>query len=56
MRGRYTNKATDKEIANDFKVIIGQDRLFEPRYNIAPTQFVPVILETKGERIINQLN
>jgi putative SOS response-associated peptidase YedK len=55
MCGRYTNKAKKEEIEQEFKVIIGQDQLFQPRYNIAPTQIVPVVLESKGERIINQL-
>ena len=55
MCGRYTNKAKKEEIEAEFNVNVGQDYHFEPRYNIAPTQLIDVILEAKGERIINQL-
>lgn len=55
MCGRYTNKAKKEEIEQEFAVNINQGVIFEPRYNIAPSQFVPVILEEKGNRIINQL-
>ena len=34
---------------------IESDKLFEPRYNIAPTQMIPVVLEQSGERIIEAL-
>ncbi|HRH40849.1 MAG TPA: SOS response-associated peptidase [Pyrinomonadaceae bacterium] len=55
MCGRYTNKAKKEEIEAEFKVNVSQEYHFEPRYNIAPTQIIDVVLETKGERIINQL-
>lgn len=55
MCGRYSNKAKKEEIEAEFNVTINQDRIFHPRYNIAPTQLIDVILEAKGERIINKL-
>ena len=55
MCGRFTNKAKKEDIEQEFRVVINQKKLFVLRYNIAPTQLVPVILEANGERIINQL-
>lgn len=55
MCGRFTNKAKPEEIEKEFHVKISQDNLFKPRYNIAPTQIIPAILESDGERIINGL-
>ena len=40
MCGRFTSKAEPKEIEKEFQVKINQDTLFNPRYNIAPTQSV----------------
>lgn len=55
MCGRFTQKAKLNEIENEFKISISQDTLFKPRYNIAPTQIIPAVLEQDGERIINGL-
>ncbi len=55
MCGRFTSKAKPKEIEKEFKISIPQDALFKPRYNIAPTQIIPAVLEQDGERIINGL-
>ncbi len=55
MCGRFTNKAKPKEIEKEFSVKIKDKQLFAPRFNIAPTQNIPVILEASGERIIDSL-
>src|SRR5690242_18184514 len=55
MCGRYTNEAKPKEIEQEFSLIISDEEILTPRYNIAPTQMIPVILESKSERILNQL-
>lgn len=41
MCGRYTLQATPEEIAAQF--VIEEPPLFKPRYNIAPSQTVPVV-------------
>lgn len=55
MCGRFTSKAKPEQVEREFKVGKVNPNLFEPRYNIAPTQVIPVVLETEGERIINAL-
>lgn len=55
MCGRFVQKANPKEIENEFKIGKVNPKLFEPRFNIAPTQMIPVILESDGERIVNAL-
>ncbi|MEP6900822.1 MAG: SOS response-associated peptidase [Actinomycetota bacterium] len=39
----------------EFKVGKLNPKLFEPRFNIAPTQTIAAVLETDGERIVNGL-
>ena len=53
MCGRFTQKAEPKQIEKEFNVKISQDNLFKPRYNIAPMQIIPAVLEQDGERIIS---
>jgi len=55
MCGRFTSKAKPKDIEKEFKVGKVNPKLFEPRYNIAPTQIIPAVLESDGERIVNAL-
>ena len=55
MCGRFTNKAKPEQIKKEFKVTGNKPKLFEPRYNIAPTQMVDVIFEPEKDRILTQL-
>jgi putative SOS response-associated peptidase YedK len=48
MCGRFTQKAKPRELAERFEV--PEVPLFEPRYNIAPTQAVPVVRATPEGR------
>jgi len=50
MCGRYTIKASKKQIEEEFKASINQEPLLKARYNIAPTQIVAVVVEVRGER------
>jgi putative SOS response-associated peptidase YedK len=47
MCGRFTLNATGREIARHFDIEVDLD--IEPRYNIAPTQNLPVVREVTGE-------
>ena len=55
MCGRFTNSAKPKDIEKEFFVGKLNPNLFQPRYNIAPTQIIPAVLEQSGERIVNEL-
>ncbi len=55
MCGRFSNDAKPEQIEKEFKVKISQEKLFKPRYNIAPTQTIAAVLESNGERIIDAL-
>ena len=55
MCGRFTQTNKPKEIEKEFSVKVSDKTFFKPRYNIAPTQIIPAVLESGGERIINQL-
>ncbi|MEP6900995.1 MAG: SOS response-associated peptidase [Actinomycetota bacterium] len=55
MCGRFTSKAKPEQIEKEFKVGKLNPKLFEPRFNIAPTQIINAILETGGERIVSGL-
>jgi putative SOS response-associated peptidase YedK len=55
MCGRFTSKAKPEQVEKEFKVGKLNPKLFEPRYNIAPTQLIPAVLETDGTRIVNAL-
>jgi putative SOS response-associated peptidase YedK len=54
MCGRFTNSAKKEEIQNEFEVSISNKTL-KPRYNIAPSQMIDVVLEEKENRILTQL-
>lgn len=55
MCGRFTRTANPKAIEDEFKVTVPPDVLLKPRYNIAPTQIIPAVLESAGERIVSEL-
>jgi putative SOS response-associated peptidase YedK len=55
MCGRFTNAAKPKEIEKEFAVRVSKEELFKPRYNIAPTQIIPAVLESDGERLVSGL-
>ena len=55
MCGRFSNDAKPKQVEKEFSVKISDNNLFKPRYNIAPTQTIPAVLESDGERIIEGL-
>lgn len=55
MCGRFTSNAKPEQIEKEFKVGKLNPKIFKPRYNIAPTQMIPAVLETDGERIVNEL-
>lgn len=55
MCGRFTSKAKPEQIEKEFKVGKLNPKLFEARFNIAPTQIINAILETGGERIVSGL-
>ena len=55
MCGRFSNDAKPEQIEKEFKIGKLNPKLFTPRYNIAPTQMIPVVLEQSGERVIESL-
>lgn len=55
MCGRFTNKAKPEQIKKEFKVEAENPNLFQPRFNIAPSQMIDVVLEPQKERILTQL-
>lgn len=55
MCGRFTNNAKPEQIKKEFKVGTKNPNLFQPRYNIAPTQMIDVVLEPDSERLLSQL-
>jgi putative SOS response-associated peptidase YedK len=55
MCGRFTNSAKTEQIKIEFKVGANNPNLFQPRYNIAPSQMIDVVFEPETERILSQL-
>lgn len=55
MCGRFTQKADKQTIEKEFKIDSFQDTLLKPRFNIAPTQLIPAVLESDGERVLSNL-
>lgn len=52
MCGRFTSAAKAEDIEREFKVGKVNPQIFTPRYNIAPSQEIPAVLEQGGEKII----
>lgn len=56
MCGRFTQTAPWERVKKEFAVKEpAEENLFKPRYNIAPTQLVPVVRDAASERIISNL-
>ena len=55
MCGRFSNNAKPERIKKEFKVGIKNPNLYEPRYNIAPSQMIDAVFESKTERVLSQL-
>ncbi len=55
MCGRFTNNAKPEQIKTEFKVGNKNPNLYQPRFNIAPTQLIDVVFEPASERILSQL-
>lgn len=55
MCGRFVQKAHPEEIEKEFKVGKINPKIFAPRYNIAPSQLIPAVLEKGGTRLIEEL-
>src|SRR4028119_1747843 len=55
MCGRFTNNAKPEQIKKEFKVGAKNLNLFQPRFNIAPSQMIDVVFVPETERILSQL-
>ncbi len=55
MCGRFTNNAKPEQIKTEFNVGVKNPNLFQPRFNIAPSQMIDVVLAPESERILSQL-
>lgn len=55
MCGRFTQAAPWEKVKKEFAAKTPESNSFQPRYNIAPMQIVPVVRDTEGERIISTL-
>jgi len=55
MCGRFSSSSKPEQIKKEFKVAVEDPAIFKPRYNIAPSQMIPVVLDRTGERIVAQL-
>ncbi len=55
MCGRFSSSAKPEQIKKEFNAAVEDPSIFTPRYNIAPTQMIPAVLNKEGERIIAAL-
>jgi putative SOS response-associated peptidase YedK len=55
MCGRFTNNAKPEQIKTEFKVGNKNPNLYQPRFNIAPSQMIDVVFEPETERTLTQL-
>jgi putative SOS response-associated peptidase YedK len=51
MCGRYRLSKTEKYLLEKFGVQLGEDFEYKPRYNVAPSQQVPVIRQHREKPI-----
>jgi putative SOS response-associated peptidase YedK len=54
MCGRFALSDT-QQLSLRFEVEVGDERSLIPRYNVAPTQFVPVIVEERAGRVLRMM-
>lgn len=57
MCGRYSLTRKEAELVERFGIeqLLVENEALRPRYNIAPTQMVPVILDQDGERVLAEM-
>lgn len=55
MCGRFTNAAKKEQIRKEFQTLVNSSTPDNPRFNIAPSQMIDVVIEPEAERIISQL-
>jgi putative SOS response-associated peptidase YedK len=55
MCGRFTNNANPRQINTEFKIGTKNSNIFQPRFNIAPSQMIDVVFEPETERTLTQL-
>jgi putative SOS response-associated peptidase YedK len=55
MCGRYTLKATNEQILSEFKALRIQSNELRERFNIAPSQIIPVVRQNEQERELSDL-
>jgi putative SOS response-associated peptidase YedK len=55
MCGRFTNNAGPEQVEKEFKIGRLNPELFRPRFNIAPMQKIPAVLESSGGRVVEAL-
>lgn len=55
MCGRFASKAKPEQVKKEFKVGKLNSNLFEPRFNIAPSQMIDAVFAPEAERIFSQL-
>ena len=52
MCGRFAQRKPIQDILERFNILDPEEVLFEPRYNIAPTQYSPVVIIENDQRIL----
>ena len=55
MCGRFASNYKRKDVEKEFKIGKLNKVSFDARYNIAPAQIIPAVLEADGERVVNEL-
>lgn len=55
MCGRFAQRKSIQDILERFNILDPEEILFEPRYNIAPTQYSPVVLIENDQRVLKMM-
>lgn len=55
MCGRFTQTAPWEKVKKEFTAKTPENDLFQPRYNIAPMQIVPVVRDAESNRVVSEL-